>query len=116
MKCNTVCQVILAEINRADWKGGYSASLAHFQQLAQEGQGNISSILEIGEHYTAQLAYITVHPTLQVTCHMPAEHSSGAAFHLVVSTAAQFTFAHVIFEKYFCFKCYYVDLYIEMRM
>lgn len=56
-------QAMLAEINRADWTGGYAASLAQFEQLQMDmwaqqekeeeegggGGGNISSILEIGE-------------------------------------------------------------------
>lgn len=43
-------QAMLAEINRADWTGGYAASLAHFEHLQQEKDtDNISSILEIGK-------------------------------------------------------------------
>ena len=39
---------MLAELNRADWKGGYKASLAHFDELTRK-EGPINSILEIGK-------------------------------------------------------------------
>jgi len=42
--------LILVEINRADWVGGYSATVTQFEKLAREAgrRENISSILEIG--------------------------------------------------------------------
>lgn len=42
--------LMLVEINRADWVGGYSATVAQFEKLARDAgrRENIDSILEIG--------------------------------------------------------------------